>query len=105
MIDVGLDMQAEDVVMLDIRKIAVFADYFIILTSGADRHSRALREEMLKRLKSLGVRVGHVEGSAISGWQLLDFGDVIVHIMGRSDREFYKLEELWKDALQVVRIQ
>ena len=98
-------MQAEDILLLDIRKIAVFADYFVILTSGADRQTRALREEMLKRLKGLGVRVGHIEGSANSGWQLLDFGDVIVHIMGRSDREFYNLEELWKDAPQVVRIQ
>ena len=98
-------MQAEDILMLDIRETAVFADYFLILTSGADRQTRALREEMLKRLKDLGVRVGHIEGNANSGWQLLDFGDVIVHIMGRSDREFYNLEELWKDASQVVRIQ
>jgi ribosome-associated protein len=98
-------MQAEDILMLDIGKIASFADYFIILTSGADRQTRALREEMLKRLKDLGVRVGHIEGNANSGWQLLDFGDVIVHIMGHSDREFYKLEELWKEAPEVVRIQ
>ncbi len=91
--------------MLDIRGLASFADYFVVLTAGTDRQARALRDDMVKRLKAMGVVLHHAEGAHTSGWSLLDFGDVIVHIFGPEQREFYRLEELWGKAPQVVRIQ
>ena len=98
-------MQSEDIVLLDIRGQAIFADYFVIMTAGTDRQARALRDDMVKRLKTEGVILNNREGRGDSGWVLLDFGDVIVHIFGAEQREYYRLEELWSKAPQVVRIQ
>ena len=105
LVDIASDLQAEDIVLLDIRELASFADYFVILTTGSDRQTRALRDDMVKRLKASGVSISHAEGRPDSGWLLLDFGDVIIHIFGPEQREFYQLEELWSRAPQVVRIQ
>ena len=105
LVEVASDLQAEDIVMLDISQVTTFADYFVILSAGTSRQIRALRDDMVKRLKELGVAVGHSEGKLDSGWLLLDFGDVIVHIFGPAERQYYQLEQLWSKAPQVVRIQ
>ena len=60
---------------------------------------------MVKKFKDVGVPLSHGEGASDSGWQLLDFGDVVVHLFGEADREFYSLEELWSRAHEVVRVQ
>ena len=105
-VDIASDLQAEDIVLLDIRGQAIFADYFVIMTAGTDRQARALRDDMVKRLKFAGVILNNREGGrGDSGWVLLDFGDVIVHIFGAEQRDYYRLEELWSKAPQVVRIQ
>ena len=105
-VDIASDLQAEDIVLLDIRGQAIFADYFVIMTAGSDRQARALRDDMVKRLKLAGVILNNREGGrGDSGWVLLDFGDVIVHIFGAEQRDYYRLEELWNKAPQVVRIQ
>ena len=105
-VDIASDLQAEDIVLLDIRGQAIFADYFVIMTAGTDRQARALRDDMVRRLKLAGVALNNREGGrGDSGWVLLDFGDVIVHIFGAEQREYYRLEELWSKAPQVVRIQ
>jgi ribosome-associated protein len=104
-VEIASDLQAEDIVMLDIRKVAGFSDYFVIISGGSDRQISALRDEMVKRLKKRGVPLGHSEGTPGSGWLLLDFGDVIVHIFGSAVRQLYQLEQLWSKAPQVVRIQ
>ena len=90
--------------MLDITQITAFAHYFVILSAGTGRQIRALQDDMVKRLKDSGVALRHVEGVPESGWVLLDFGDVIVHIFGAEERDFYKLDQLWDRAPQVVRI-
>ena len=105
LVDIASDLQAEDIVLLDIRGLAPFADYFIILTAGTDRQTRALRDDMVKRLKEVGVNMSNREGRSDSGWMLLDFGDVIVHIFSQEKRDFYRLEELWERAPEVIRIQ
>jgi len=104
LVDIASDLLAEDIVLLDIRELASFADYFVVLSTTTPRQARALRDDMIKRLKDIGVAVGHEEGGSGSGWQLLDFGDVIVHIFGQEDRAFYRLEDLWSRAPQVVRV-
>ena len=105
LVDIASDLQAEDIVLLDIRGLAPFADYFVILTVGTDRQNRALRDDMVKRLKAMGVTLNNREGRSDSGWLLLDFGDVIVHIFGQEQRDYYRLEELWERAPEVIRIQ
>lgn len=105
LVDVASGLQAEDIVMLDISSVTTIADYFVILSASTGRHIRTLRDDMVKHLKDLGVALRHSEGTLDSGWFLLDFGDVIVHVFGSAEREYYQLEQLWANAVQVVRIQ
>jgi len=90
--------------MLDIRQVASFADFFVIATASNARHMRALAETLYKELppKTGGKR--H-EGDMESGWVLVDYGDVIVHLFSRELRAHYALEELWSGATAVVRMQ
>ena len=103
-VDVASDGQASDVTMLDIRAISAFADYFVILTAESTRQMESLRERMESELETSGAVLHHREGSPGGGWILLDFGDVIVHLFGPEEREYYHLETLWSQAPQVVRV-
>ena len=104
-VDVASEKQATDILLLDIRKVSTFADFFVILSAESRRQMDALSEDMEGELKRSGAALHHREGSTASGWLLLDFGDVIVHLFAPEEREFYQLEELWAKAQQVVRIQ
>ena len=103
--DVASDGLASDIVMLDLKGISDFTDYFVILTADSSRQMRSLAEEIEGSLTEAGVMVHHVEGTHNSGWMLLDFGDVIVHLMGPKERDFYRIESAWAKAREVVRIQ
>ena len=90
--------------MLDLRRVAPFADYFVIMSATSTRQIEALEEDLRQALKSAGVNLFHREGRPGSGWVLLDLSDVIVHIFGEEEREYYGLERLWSSAPPVVRI-
>jgi ribosome-associated protein len=105
-VDVLTDRQAEDVVMLEVSQIASFTDYFIIATALNGRHMGALLNAFDRDLANSGVKSLRTEGDANSGWVLVDFGAVIVHLFTPEDREFYKLEDLWSRAgVPAVRFQ
>jgi ribosome-associated protein len=104
-IDVASDGQASDVVMLDIRGISDFADYFVILTAESARQIEALTQDIEKALEAQGATLHHREGNVQDGWVLLDFGDLIVHLFRPEDREFYHIEGAWSRGIQTVRIQ
>jgi ribosome-associated protein len=104
-VDAASDKQASNIVLLDVRGQCGFAYYFVIGTGESQRQLRAIYEEIEKSLKKEGVVPHHREGGSDSGWLLLDYGDVIVHIFGAEERAFYRLDELWSDALTVLRIQ
>lgn len=87
-----------DVVIIDLRKLASFADYFVIATADSDTQVKAIADEVDKKLKDEGVKTWHREGYRSLNWVLLDFVDVVVHIFKREAREFYNLEKLWGDA-------
>lgn len=87
------------------REVASFADYFVIASSSNPRHMRALVDILVKELRQDGVRVRHQEGSDESGWVLLDYNAVIVHVFSPELRQHYALEELWQAAREVVRMQ
>ena len=97
-------MQADDILMLDVRRLVDFADYFVILSAQSGRQLEGLQEDIVKALKDSGVALHHKEGSPRSGWILLDYSDVIIHLFGAEQREYYRLDQLWAGAAQVVRV-
>jgi len=104
-VDILSDKRAEDILLLDIRSVALFTDYFAIASAETARHTQALCDSLDEELAKDGVSAWGREGEAGSGWVLLDYGDVIVHIFGPEQRSFYDLEGLWREAVPVVRIQ
>ena len=91
--------------LLDAREVCSFADYFVICSGESDRQIRAIYDEVEHALKKEGVLPHHSEGTVDSGWLLVDFGDVIVHIFAPFEREYYQLDRLWSRAVPIVRIQ
>src|SRR5580700_7427822 len=91
--------KAENIVILDVRKLSSVTDYFVIASGGNEPHLRAIMNEITDGLwEDSQVRPRRVEGGASDPWQVLDFFDVIVHIMRADVREKYNLESLWGDA-------
>jgi len=80
------------------------ADYFVIASGESSRQLAALSDEIERSLKKEGISPFRREGTALSGWMLLDYGDVIVHVFSSPEREYYKFDNLWSLAKPVVRI-
>jgi ribosome-associated protein len=105
-VDIASDKQAADIVLLDLRPLTVIADYFVICSGGSERQLQAIQRDIADTLRNENhIRPSHVEGAPDSGWVLMDYGDVVVHIFSPAQREYYDLEELWSAAHPVVRIQ
>ncbi|MFL5629028.1 MAG: ribosome silencing factor [Ktedonobacteraceae bacterium] len=104
-VDVASDKKASDIILLDIRDVSTIADYFVICSGNNTRQIRAIAESIDEELEKQGAKVLHREGATESGWLLLDFGDIIVHIFGAKEREYYRLERLWSEAKTVVYLQ
>lgn len=94
-----------DILLLDTRGVCSFADYFVICSGDSSRQIQAILDEVAHVLKREGILPHHSEGTVESGWLLLDFGDVIVHIFAAAEREYYQLDNLWSKAVPVLRIQ
>jgi ribosome-associated protein len=99
------DTPASNTLVLDIHEASAFADYFVICSGENERQLRAIHRGITNDLAIRGIRPHRTEGSALSGWVLLDFGDVIVHIFAAEQRSFYRLEDLWADAQTLLAIQ
>jgi ribosome-associated protein len=96
------DKKAEDLVVLDVRKLSSVTDYFVLATGTSEPHLRAIESEILDTLlEEHGVKPTSTEGNAQSNWIVADYFDVIVHIMKKDVREKYDLEGLWSDAPRV----
>ena len=104
-VEIAEDRQASDILLLDVRTICGYADAFVLMTVESKRQGQAIREAMHKGLKESGQPALRTEGDADSGWLLMDFNDVIVHIFAGEQRELYGLEQLWRSAVPLVRIQ
>jgi len=104
-VDIASDKKASDVLLLDIRDISTIADYFVICTGNNDRQIQAISDALNEELKKQGARLLYREGTAETGWILLDYGDIIVHIFSAKEREYYRLERLWSEAQTVVYLQ
>jgi len=102
--DWAAEAKAENIVLLDVRRATYVADYFVICTATSDRHLAAVGERIQEQASTLGVEPDHVEGTADSGWVLVDYGDVILHLFSPALRDFYHLERVWTDATTVVHV-
>lgn len=105
MVDAAVDKKATDVVLLDIHELSIIADFFVICTGMNPRQISAIAEAIDEKLSEVGVRLVRREGKPESGWLLLDFGDVICHIFGPVEREFYRLERLWSAAPRLLYVE
>ena len=85
--------------------MALIADYFVVCNGQSNRQLKAIADGVVKAAKDAGQRALSVEGDSDSGWVLVDFGAVVVHVFSVELRQYYKLEELWHEAQVVVRMQ
>jgi ribosome-associated protein len=100
------DKKGENIVLLDLRKVSSVADYFVICSGAVDRQLEAIAdniEDVVKRNYKISAR--HVEGNGETGWVLLDYVDVVVHIFTPPLRAYYNLEALWSNAPVLLRMQ
>ncbi|MGA7277783.1 MAG: ribosome silencing factor [Desulfocapsaceae bacterium] len=99
--ELAADGKAEDIVILDVRKISSFTDFFVILSGRSTRHVQALAESIENEVRSKRIKTSRAEGLSEGKWVLLDFNDVVVHVFYHEQRSFYDLEGLWHDAPRV----
>ena len=104
-VDIASDRKAEDIVMLDISKVSIIADYFVICSGTSDRQVRAIAREIDEQLGKADVNPISVEGMNDAKWVLMDYGSVLVHIFDPATRAFYQLEQLWAGAQPVLVMQ
>ncbi len=103
--DILADTPAAHTRVLDIKGISTLADYFVITSGENERQLRAISRQLMDDLSKRDVRPSRVEGDPGSGWILVDYSDVVVHIFDDELRAFYNLEELWQEAQVLLEIQ
>lgn len=99
------DKKAEDIVILDMKDVCSFTDYFVICSGRNTRQTKAICDEVRLRMKSAGSVVLRVEGEERGDWILMDYLNVVVHIFTPDSRDFYRLEVLWKDAPRLEAVE
>ncbi len=87
-----------DVKIIDLKSVALFADYFVLCSADSDVQVKAIADEIDEKLKEQGIRCWHKEGYKALQWVLLDYVDIVVHIFRKEARDYYNLERLWGDA-------
>jgi len=95
------EKKAKDTVILNIGKLTLIADYFVITTGDSEPQLKAINNFIMKKLKENEVKLLHCEGKPETGWILLDYGDIVVHIFSQEKREFYDLEYIWQEAKRI----
>lgn len=92
------DKKGLDMIVMDLREVASFTDYFVITSGTNQRQVQAISDEIFERLKKAGTTAARVEGRQTAEWILLDYGDFVVHVFDDKARKFYDLERLWREA-------
>jgi len=98
LVEFVLGRKAEDVVLLDLRKVTTMADFFVICTARSDVQVKAIADAVIDGAREEGIKAYHVEGLEGRTWVLIDFVDVVVHVFRSEARGYYQLERLWRDA-------
>ena len=99
------DKKAENIILMDLEKIATFTGYFVICSGTSDRMLDALADGVVDKIRETYGIKAKPQGQSSSGWVLVDFGSVIVHCFAPETREFYKLEELWREGKVLLHLQ
>lgn len=99
------DKKAEDILLLDIKDVASFTDYFVICNGSSDRMLDALAKGVAEATKQDYKKKRRVDGKAMEGWLVMDYGDVVVHLFAPDMRTHYDLEELWSDGKVLLKVQ
>jgi len=97
----AIEKKAEDPVILDVRKLCSFTDYFVVISGRSTRHVQGLAEAIESELRSKRLSTSKSEGLREGTWVLLDYNDVVVHIFYSETRKFYDIEGLWHDAPRI----
>lgn len=97
--------KGEDIILIDLQDIAIFADYFVICSGSTDRMIQALVDSAIDQVKKEFRINARVEGQAEDGWMLVDYGDIILHIFSPQRRDYYRLEELWSEGKVLLHVQ
>lgn len=93
------EKKGEDIKLMSIQQVTVVSEYFVIVNGTSNTHVKALADEVEDAMSKNGIEASHIEGKA-TGWILLDYGSVIVHVFTKEAREYYNLEKLWADGVQ-----
>ncbi len=99
------DMKGENIVLMDVAKVAMFTSYFVLVNGTSDRMLQAMASTVVEKIREdHGIKAKPL-GDAGSGWVVVDYGSVVVHCFSPDTRVYYDLEELWKEGRVLVRIQ
>jgi len=93
------EKKAKDINVINIEKITIIADYFVICSGSSTTNIKAIADEVEFRMSEIGYSLLHKEGYETARWILLDYGSVVVHIFHEEERSFYNLERLWNDGI------
>jgi ribosome-associated protein len=104
-VDALEDKKGEDIILMDLKGVVFFTDYFIICTATSNRMLNALAEDVVEKTRLEHKRKGRIEGTPDAGWMIVDYGDIVVHIFDPDLRRYYKLEELWDRGKVLLRVQ
>mgnify|MGYP005625099533 CR=1 FL=1 len=104
LLDAIASKMGSDIVLLDLTQVTLIADYFIIATGESERQLDALAESVVQQGKEAGLKPLSSQGTASSGWMLIDYGSIVVHLFSAAQRKRYQLEEFWSNGRTVVRI-
>ncbi|MBN2469640.1 MAG: ribosome silencing factor [Anaerolineae bacterium] len=100
------DIKGEDILLMDLREVSLIADYFVICTGNSERQIKAIVERVRTNIKKdHDIIPAHMEGDGTSGWTLLDYSDVVLHVFSEELRRYYSLESVWQEAKVLLRIQ
>ena len=97
-VEAGLEKKGEDIVVLDLRDLASFTGYFVILQGNSSRQNRAIYESIEQKLKQESILPLSIEGKKNAEWILMDYGNFIIHVFSKEAREYYMLDKLWGDS-------
>jgi ribosome-associated protein len=97
-VNTSIKKKAKDLIILNVKELSSFADYFIICSGTSDRQVQAIAASIQEILKGYGILPLGVEGERLGKWVLIDYEDVIIHVFYEPIREFYDIERLWSDA-------
>jgi ribosome-associated protein len=99
------EKKGENIILIDLNEVAIFADYFVICSGTSDRMIQALVDEATDQVKEQFHLNARIEGEAVDGWMLVDFGDIILHIFSPGRRDYYRLEDLWSEGKTLLHVQ